>query len=372
MLPQSGPRVNVAVIGGSGLIGKRHCQHVLASVLTNLIAIVEPSPQARAIAKSFNTALYPSVDALLQSPHKPDAAIVCTPNHTHVAIAAQLVCAGIHILVEKPISNSISDAKALIRLAREHNVGLLVGHHRRFNPYIVAAKRAIDSGTLGHITAVNGVWTTCKPPQYFSGAALRWRGSRSIGGGVMLINFIHEIDLMHYLFGEVTRIHAEKTISRRQPNEPDAAEEGAAITLRFLSGVVGTFIVSDNVPSPHNFEASTGENPILPRSGMDVYRIFGSEATLSFPDMTRWSYEQGKKGWEHEIKRERLQVGHKDIPPFDRQIEHFAKVAKGLEQPNCSGEDGLRAVVVCEAIRRALDEVGQGGTVDISSFESKL
>ena len=68
------------------------------------------------------------------------------------------------------------------------------------------------------------------------------------------------------------------------------AEEGAAILLRFKSGVVGTVILSDALPSPYNFEAATGENPLFPKAGKDIYRIFGTEATLSVGDMKVYTY----------------------------------------------------------------------------------
>ncbi len=76
-------RIKIAVVGGSGLIGKRHCQHVAESPRADLCAIVDPSPAATGIAVSLKVPLYTSIDALLKSDDKPEAAIVCTPNHTH-------------------------------------------------------------------------------------------------------------------------------------------------------------------------------------------------------------------------------------------------------------------------------------------------
>lgn len=358
--------LKIAVVGGSGLIGKRHCQHVASNPATQLIAIVDPSPAAAEVAKTHSTALYPTISALLDSPHRPDAAIVCTPNHTHVPLSSQLAEAGVHLLCEKPISTTIASASSLIATAQQHDVQLLIGHHRRFNPYMLTAKRIVDSGALGHVTAISGLWTTLKSSPYFAGDAFAWRQSKSHGGGVILTNFIHEIDLLHYLFGPVTRIHAEKTISRR-PQDQDSAEEGAAITMRFASGVVGTFVISDNVASPHSFEQGTGENPMLPRSGMDVYRIFGTEGTLSFPDMLLSKYVcgNGEGSWEQKMISEEVEVENVDVAPFDSQLEHFVRVCWGEEKPSCTGDEGLRALVVCEAVRTALDDESGGGTVVI-------
>ncbi|KAJ4205336.1 hypothetical protein NW767_004130 [Fusarium falciforme] len=93
------------------------------------------------------------------------------------------------------------------------------------------------------------------------------------GEGVILINLIHEVDLLHQIFGPIIRVHAEKTIS----NRGFEADEGAALTFRFQSGVVGSFIVSDNLLLPYNFEAGTGENPLIPKTGQDFYQIFSTD-----------------------------------------------------------------------------------------------
>ena len=169
---------------------------------------------------------------------------------------------------------------------------------------------------------------------------------------------------MHYLFGPVTRVHAEKTLSRRA-QDADSAEEGAAITIRFVSGVVGTFVLSDSVASPHSFEGGTGENPMLAKTGADVYRIFGAQGTLSVPDMVLSTYESGKAGWEQSMNVRKVKVENIHVAPFDSQLDHFVKVCRGEAKPSCTGEEGLRALVVCEAIRRALDMGGGGGTVEI-------
>ena len=362
--------ITIVVIGGSGMIGKRHVTHVVKNSSTQLFGIVDPSPAGRDVADLYSTTYFPSMGDLLKSKCLPDAAIVCTPNHTHVPISIQLVEAGIHVLVEKPISISVSSAESLIEKANAHNVHLLVGHHRRFNPYILAAKKVVDSGELGDVLAVSALWTAFKPPSYFESEALQWRSSRANGGGVVLINMIHEIDLMHYFFGPIIRVHAEKTQSKRpihDKNQDDAVEEGAAVTLKFSSGVVGTFIISDHVASPHHFESGTGENPMMPKTGMDVYRIFGTRGTLSVPDMVIWTYGSQLPTWTAAMEKEIADVPNLGVAPFDMQLAHFVRVVRGQEKPSCSGEDGLLALQVCEAIRDALES--EGGTVEIGNID---
>ncbi|KAG7111174.1 hypothetical protein HYQ44_009369 [Verticillium longisporum] len=117
---------------------------------------------------------------------------------------------------------------------------------------MVAAKTVVSSGTLGTIVAVNGLWALRKPDEYFQHPAA-WRQTEA--GGVVLINMVHKVDLLRFLFGPITSVHAEKTLSQRGFE----ADEGAALTLRFRSGVVGSFVLADTVASPWNFESGRGD-----------------------------------------------------------------------------------------------------------------
>lgn len=350
------PNLRFAVIG-VGLIGPRHARTVAENPDTDLVAIVDPMPAGATLSKELNCAYYKSVAELLLSPHKPDAAIVCTPNHTHVPVSEELALGGVHVLVEKPISTDITSGRRLVQSFEAASAKALVGHHRRFNPYMVAAKEIVASGSLGRVVAVNGLWTLCKPPSYFE-VPTEWRQTAT--GGVVLINMIHEVDLLHYLFGPITTVHAEKMASQRGFD----AEEGAALTLRFKSGVVGSFIVADNVPSPYNFESGTGENPLIPKTGQDFYRVFGTDATLSIPDMTVWSYRGKEKTWHQNLVQDSHPV--QAAVPFKLQLEHFVRVIKGEEEPSCTPQAGLGALIVCEAIKRALDA---NTTIEVEPFE---
>lgn len=352
-------KVKIAVIG-VGLIGPRHCRTVIASPDATLTAIVDPHLQGAKVAEELSVKHYESIQDLLTSPERPNAAIICTPNHTHVSIAKELADAGIHVLVEKPISTDIESARDLVKHTQKTGTQVLVGHHRRFNPHIAIAKEAIASGSLGDIVAVNGLWALFKPSDYFE-APTEWRKGKT--GGVVLINLIHEIDVLHHLFGPIVRVHAEQTKSGRGHE----AEEGAAITLKFASGTVGTFLLSDNLPSPYTFEAGTGENPLIPKVGASFCHIFGTNASLSLPDMTRWSYDGVMKSWHEPMTQNRLEV--KKGVPFELQLAHFVRVCRGEEEPSCAAEDGLAALIVCDAVKRAIHS---GDTVNIDELKGGI
>ena len=279
------------------------------------------------------------------------------------------------MLVEKPFCTESSSGERLIELAKEKTCQILVGHHRRFHPSLVAARNAIENGKVGKITAITGTWTAKKTDGYYSFA--EWRSSRSAGGGPIWTNFVHDIDVLHYLTGsQVGRVWATPTTRQREARNvsaDDLVEEGAAIMFQFVNGVVGTFIVSDNVPSPFGWEAATGDNPLYPPApgSVDCYRIFGTEGTLSEPDGILWTYDASEAeklglevGWNIPIGRQVLQAS--DGIPFQQQTEHLARVVSGGEDPRCSGEDGLVAVKVCEAVITAL-VANDGIPVDIQA-----
>jgi len=344
--------VTFAVIG-TGLIGPRHAAAIIKTPTAKLVCIVDPNPAASAVAAELNVPLFASVAKMLASSLKPQAAIICTPNHTHVSISKTLLDADVSVLCEKPIATDLAAATEILNHVKQSSAKFAVGHHRRFNKYVRATKAAIPS--LGRVIAVSGLWTLYKPPPYFEGVG-EWRKDGG-NGGPILINLVHDVDILQFLLGPIIRVSAEETIKQRNFN----AEEGAAILLRFQSGCVGTFIVSDAVPSPHNFESGTGENPTIPVTGMDFYKVFGTEASLSVPDMKRWSYDGREKDWTQELKEESLSVEGSRIP-FELQVEQFVNVVRGEEEPMCSGEDAVRALVVVEAVKKAMKE---GTAIDL-------
>ncbi|KAH8885277.1 NAD(P)-binding protein [Thozetella sp. PMI_491] len=353
-------KTRIAIIG-YGIIGPHHAQAILKSQDTRLVAVVDVVPTiASAAAEKLGAHYYPSIAELLASPHKPDAAIICTPNHTHANAAKELTGAGVHILIEKPFSTDVEVGNELLVHLKEARVKTgvmsLVGHHRRFNPYAVSTAAVISSGSLGRIIAINGLWATCKPTSYFDAT---WR--RTKAAGPVLINLVHDVDLLHHFLGPIVRVQTEKTISRRGFE----AEEGAAIIFKFKSGVVGTFFLCDNVPSPYGWDFGTGENPNFPNSGQDFYRIFGTEASFSVPDMTRWSYDsKGQQSWNEKMVPEKIDIG--TGVSFELQLAHFLRVIASQEVPSCTPEAGLAALIVCEAIKKSLES---GTPVDILEYE---
>lgn len=176
-------------------------------------------------------------------------------------IALDAVAAGIPALVEKPIGPTVAEADRLADAAERAGVPLLVGHHRRHNPIVVAARDAVRSGRLGRLTTVTALWTPRKPDDYYDVA---WR--RQPGGGPVLTNLIHDIDVLRFVCGEITSVQAIVSSAGRGLPINDTA----VVSLRFAGGGLGTITMSDAVAAPWAWDITSGENPFFGRTDETV------------------------------------------------------------------------------------------------------
>ncbi|MDU8942107.1 Gfo/Idh/MocA family protein [Ovoidimarina sediminis] len=333
-------RKGIAVVG-AGLIGRRHAG--LIARHDHLAAIVDPAPEARAVAEDLDVPWADDLPTFFAA-GAPDGLVIATPNQLHASHAHLAISAGCPILIEKPITDSSVSGAEVVRAARDNGVPILVGHHRRHNPIIAAVKDAIDGGAIGRIVAVHGQFWLYKPEEYFVPS---WR--RRSGAGPIFINLIHDIDLLRYLCGEIVRVTAAQSNTARGHD----VEDSAAVLIEFESGALGTFSVSDTVSAPWSWEFTSGENPAYPRCDTSAYAIGGTHGSISVPDLMLWLHPR-KRGWWEPMEGRRIEVVSED--PLVRQIQHFREVIEGRASPLVSGEEGLRTLRVIEAIKHSAEE----------------
>ena len=329
------PRIAVA---GAGLIGRKHIE-IVANHAT-LAGIIDPAPHAEKMAGDHGVPWTDDLARFLMD-HRPDGVIVATPNQRHVPHGIACIEACIPALIEKPIADRSDDARRLVAAAEAANVPLLIGHHRRHNPLINAAKEAIQAGRLGDIISVNAQFWLYKPDDYFDVA---WRTCE--GAGPVFINLIHDIDLIRHLVGDIVTVQAMESRKARGHD----VEDTAAILLEFANGALGTVAVSDAIVAPWSWEFTSAENTAYPHINGACYTIGGSHASLSIPDMALW-HHPGKRGWWEPMEKTTLPA--QVLDPLIAQIRHFAAVINGTEQPVVSGREGLRTLRVVEAIKAA-------------------
>jgi predicted dehydrogenase len=334
------PRPVRIAVAGAGLIGRRHIEEIDASGSAQLAAIVDPGPATQEVADKFGVASYRSL-AELFADDEPDGVILATPNQLHVDGGLECVAAGVPVLVEKPIGDTVEGGTRLVEAAEAAGVPLLTGHHRNHSPIMAKAREVVRSGALGSIVAVVGTALFYKPDDYFDVGG-GWR--REPGGGPILLNLIHEVNNLQSLVGDVVRVQA--TTSNATRGFP--VEDTAAMVFTFDNGALGTFLLSDTAASPRSWEQTSQENATYASyPDEDCYHVAGSRGSLSIPTM-RLSTYPGTRSWWEPFDTVTVEVERSD--PLANQIEHFAAVIRGEEEPVCSGRDGLKTLRVVDAV----------------------
>ncbi|MEY2684040.1 MAG: hypothetical protein RJA09_1184 [Pseudomonadota bacterium] len=329
----------LAVIG-AGAIGRTHIDRILRTPQLALVGVADPTPAGEAVARAAGVPWFPDHRQLLEAT-RPAGAVVATPNATHVPVASDCLAQGVGVLVKKPIADTVADAQRLVDAEAAHKTPVLVAHHRRHNPINQKAQALIAGGHLGRVVSATALAMFLKPDSYFDAA---WR--RQAGGGPVLINLIHDIDMLRFLIGDIAEVQAIDSRAVRGFE----VEDTAAAVLRFTNGALGTVVVSDTVTSPWCWDFAAGEQPQYPRQNAPSHLIAGTHGSLSLPDLALWTY-RGERHWHAEMTREQTMVHSAD--PYTRQLQHFAAVVEGRESPLCSAQDGLRTLQATLAVHEA-------------------
>ena len=336
--------VKLAVVG-AGLIGSKHARLVRGQAGCSLVGICDADSTRRRVAERLAVPFYRDPSELLGE-QQPEGAIVATPNGTHLAVAEVCAGKGVDLLIEKPIADTLPAARRIVEVAAAAGCRVLVGHHRRHNPLIREARSQVQGGELGRLIAASMMWALLKPAEYFQ---VDWRRRRQQGGPI-LINLIHELDLLRYICGEIRQVYAQSASMARGLE----VEDTLSITLSFANGALGSIIASDATPSPWSYEISSGENPDYFHASQNCYHFMGSEGALAFPQLELWRYgDPSRAGWQHPLLQSLRKVAQAD--PLVLQLQHFCRVVRGRESPLVDGADGARSLAVALAVHQSID-----------------
>ncbi|WP_342077621.1 Gfo/Idh/MocA family oxidoreductase [Yoonia sp. SS1-5] len=321
---------NILVVG-AGLIGARHLRMVRDHPGCRLAGVVDPHigldpdvPQFGAIA---------DVDVPV------DGAIIATPTQLHAEHGIAAAKRGWHILMEKPVASDVAEAQALRAAVDRYGVRCIVGHHRRYHASVQRLREVIAQGQIGAPVTATLIWAVRKPDSYFDAA---WRAT---GGSPIMINLVHDIDLLRYVLGEVTDVVGLGSGLQRNA---DRIESGGAV-LRFASGACATISFADTAPSPWGFEAGTAENPNIASTGQDMWWTTGTRGGIAFPSLTCWS---GSEDWSNAPTPHQFDAA-KTIP-LEAQLTHFLDVIKGDATPLIDIRDATETLRVTTALQNAI------------------
>jgi predicted dehydrogenase len=339
----SGTRMKNIAIGviGAGLIGRKHLAEIAKHPDFDLVGIADINAEQVA-AENPAARVFVDFRQMLDET-RPDAVIIASPNQMHAENGVECARRGIHILIEKPVTDTLESAATLVAEVRKAGIRTLVGHHRRHHRQVSAARSLIGEGRIGNIVGVSAIWATYKPDAYFKVAP--WR--TQVGGGPILINLIHEIDFLRFVVGEIAAISA--TLSNRQRGFP--VEDTAAILIEFENGAVGTFLLSDSAVSPWTMEQGLGESPAFPSNGESSCRLVGSRGALEFPNLVEWTQAGDAPSWNQPVHSQRINVPR--INPYAAQLGHFRDMIRGVVSSIQPVEDGARTLVATLAVNDA-------------------
>jgi predicted dehydrogenase len=341
--------ITIGVIG-AGLIGRKHLAKLAGRADYELVGIADVN--ADKVATDYpKTPVFADYRKLLDEA-RPEAVIIASPNQLHAEQGIACARRGIHILIEKPVTDTVETAASLIAEVRKAGIQSLVGHHRRHHQQVRTLRATLGERRIGDVVGVSAIWATHKPAAYFETAP--WRSQA--GGGPILINLIHEIDFLRFTVGEIVAVDA--VASNRQRGF--AVEDTAAALIAFDNGALGTFFISDSAVSPWTSEQGLGEAPEFPFSGESSYRFLGRSGSIEFPALVQWSQASGAQDWNKPIQAERIHAS--SVDPYVAQLDHFRDIISGKAQSLQPVEDGARSLIATLAVAEA---AASGRRVDL-------
>lgn len=331
-------KVRLAFIG-AGVMGRHHISVAERDPEIEIVGIAEYGAAAREKLAARGYATFAEHGEMLAEV-RPDGVVISTPNAFHAPAAIDCLAAGAVPLIEKPVSDTLEAGLRLREAWRASGLPALVGHHRRHNPIIAAAARHARSGALGRILAVNGLWLRRKPDEYYGEA---WKTDPALGGGVLLINAIHDFDSLRAICGEIDSIQAMTSSAGRGA----PVEDTAAVLIRFTSGALGTFLISDDVVAPWCWEMTSQEDPRFAWQPENAYVICGTEGSLAVPTLETWT-NSPNGGRDATFIRRKLY--HVAAESMELQMRHFVRVIRREEEPLVSIDAALGTLAATLAV----------------------
>ncbi len=220
---------------GCGVIGPTHAEAIESLPDAQLIAVADPiANRAQKLADKYNVTPYSDIQAMLDN-ERLDVVTVCTPSGEHGKHACQVMRTGRHVIVEKPMEITRAAIDETLRVQQEMGVKLSVISQHRFDTATQQIHTLVQEQALGRLVLGNVLIPWWRSQAYYDSGA--WRGTWKFdGGGVLMNQSIHSIDLLQWLMGSVKSLYAyTDTLVHRMETE----DVGVAV-LRFVNGAVGT------------------------------------------------------------------------------------------------------------------------------------
>ena len=267
-----------------------------------------------------------------------DAVLLSVPHHLHAPLAREAAAAGRHVVVEKPPANDLRNAVEMVEAAEEAGVVLSVCFPHRYGAEIAAARRLIRHGAVGEITGLTAELLMDRSPAYrlggFSSRSISdWRDSRGkAGGGVLVMNLSHYLDLLRYLTG----LEADEVSAFGAGRAESEVEDAIAISMRMENGALGSVLGSTQVRG----------------SLFTQLRIWGSEGQIALDDDPRFYTLKSVDGL-----RTTTWQSFGRLPAVDIRAAFLSRLATAITsgaEPDVGGRDALAVQALMEAMYRSM------------------
>ncbi|MDQ7062676.1 MAG: Gfo/Idh/MocA family oxidoreductase [candidate division KSB1 bacterium] len=324
-----------AAVIGLGSMGKNHARHYFEMEDVELVAIADPDWNSLSwFSRRYPARTYTDHREMIER-EQPDLISVTVPTWLHRPVALDVIEAGIHLIVEKPIALYEDEALEIIERAEARGVKLTVGHVERFNPVVRKMKEEIERNRLGKIFKIQARRQSPYP-------------IRIQDVGVVIDLAPHDIDIMRFLLNDrIDRLYAEI-----QRNFRTDREDVLACFLRFSSGVLGQLEVDWITPT------TVRELRIVGEKGMFVANYLTQEL---------YFFENGEMSGEWDGSRQFVAISEGEMhkyriqrkEPLRLELEDFVDAIRNNRPPLVEGEDGFQAL----CLARAILESGLKGTI---------
>jgi predicted dehydrogenase len=343
--------IHIGLIGG-GNITDTHARAARAIPGVEIAAIYGTNPEKLAtLCREYGGKQYRDFDAFLA--HRPmNLVAIGSPSGLHATHGIAAAQRGLHVLTEKPIDVNTRRADALIEAARRSGVKLGVMFQDRLKPGICQLREWINAGVIGKPLLADARVKWYRPPEYYGQS--RWRGTLALDGGGALINqAVHTVDLLLWLLGDVVRVQSRTTTALHKIE----AEDTALAILEFSSGALGVL------------QATTAAYPGYQRR----LELTGSEGTVILEqDLILAAnlrhappgFSQGSTTDENQSARSAVVS---DFRGHQALFENFIQAVERDTTPICDGHDGRRSIALVEAIYRAARNPDGGSLVNLAS-----
>jgi predicted dehydrogenase len=342
---------------GCGMIANFHAKAIADIPGAKLVACVDAVPaSADKFAAGQGCTAYHDLEKFLADPAI-DIVTICTPSGLHMEPAVAAAKAGKHVIVEKPLEITLDRCDQIIHACEQAGVTLATIFPARFHAPAVLIKQAIDSGRFGKLALGSAYVKWFRTQEYYDGG--KWRGTWKLdGGGALMNQAIHSVDLLTYFMGPVKRISA---MTATLAHERIEVEDDAVAALEFASGALGTI------------EASTAAFP----GHLKRIEICGNcgSATMIEEDITFWEFadktEADAKLLADMAGRTKTGGGAADPSAIGhhghtQQFQDAMNAIANKTKPQVDGREGRRSVEIILAIYKSA-ETGQAIDLPLTS-----